>query len=205
MKAIDALWQKAQTRYGALTRREQGLVAAALLLGPLLIGKALFIDPQIAKTRALEKSILAQKRTQSELQSQVSVLQVQLANDPDTAAKAELAALRDEQAALEKEVLGHSANLVLPQEMNGLLERLLHRQPGLRLLSLKTLAPSSVLPAPPAPETAQGDAAPVIKPRAFDLFRHGVEIRVEGRYEELQAYLAQLEQLQQRLLWGKLQ
>ena len=52
-------------------------------------------------------------------------------------------------------------------------------------------------------EVKAGDAKPV--ERSFDLYRHGVEIRLEGSYGQLQAYLAQLEKLQQKLLWGKLE
>ena len=40
--------------------------------------------------------------------------------------------------------------------------------------------------------------------RVFDLYRHGVEIRLEGSYDDLQVYMAQLEKLPQRLLWGEL-
>lgn len=83
--------------------------------------------------------------------------------------------------------------------MNGLLESLLSRHAGLRLVSLKTLAPQSVLPVVAVKE---GEAKPA--ERSFDLFRHGVEIRLEGNYGQLQAYLTQLEKLQQKLLWGAL-
>lgn len=200
MKALSAFWKKLQARYELLNRRERILVAAALVAGPLLIGNSLLIDPQLARLRSLETSLLAQKRSQTELQTQIAVLQAQLANDPDAPVKAELAALLAMQAGLDEEVLAYRSNLVLPGEMNGLLERLLQRHSGLRLISLKTLAPSSVLPA----ATDAADAKEVKAARDFDLFKHGVEIRIEGRYEELQAYLAQLEQLQQRLLWGKL-
>jgi MSHA biogenesis protein MshJ len=44
-----------------------------------------------------------------------------------------------------------------------------------------------------------------VEARSFDLYRHGVEIRLEGSFAELQAYLVQLEALQKRLLWGQLQ
>jgi len=84
--------------------------------------------------------------------------------------------------------------------MNGLLERLLARNAGLRLLSLKTQAPQSVLhEKDPARDS---DGKPV--ERSFDLYRHGVEIRLEGNYSQLQTYLAELEKLPQRLLWGPL-
>ena len=63
--------------------------------------------------------------------------------------------------------------------------------------------PQSVLGEKVVTEEVAGTTRP--KARSFDLYRHGVEIRLEGSYGELQAYVTQLEQLQQRLVWGQLQ
>jgi len=128
----------------------------------------------------------------------VTVLQQQLQVDPDAGLKAELQALVGERDELDKQLQALSASLVRPENMNALLDGLLKRNAGLRLLSLKTLAPQSIL----TPVKAEGDKKPV--ERVFDLYRHGVEIRLEGRYTDLQAYLGQLEKLPQRLLWGSL-
>ena len=40
-------------------------------------------------------------------------------------------------------------------------------------------------------------------PAQPNLYRHGVEIRVEGSYADLTAYLAELEHLPQRMLWDR--
>lgn len=194
-------WSRLNDRYAALSRREQTLVALALVLGPLLIGYSLFVDPLGARRKALENTLAAEQGTIARLQAEAANLQQQLAVDPDAGRKADLAVLHGERDKLDEQLRQFSAVLVRPEEMNGLLERLLARHAGLRLLSLKTLAPQSVLPAEEGKEG--GDAKPI--ERSFDLYRHGVEIRLEGNYAQLQAYLAQLEKLQQKLLWGKLE
>lgn len=206
MKSLRQFWARLNGRYVELSRRERLLVALALVLGPLLIGNALVVDPLWTRSKGMQNSIATQSAAAAQLQAQALSLQQQLNSDPDAGRKAELAALGGERDKLDEQLRQFGAALVRPEEMNGLLERLLARQAGLRLLSLKTLAPQSVLRNDEAsqatkPATA-GDGKFV--ERSFDLYRHGVEIRLEGSYGQLQAYLAQLEKLPQRLLWGQL-
>lgn len=202
MTALRQHWDKLNARYVALTQRERGLVAAALVFAPMLIGYSLFVDPRLAQVKGLESGITRQSASLAELQAQVGSLQQQLQNDPDAPQKAELAALKSEQDGLDKQLQQFGAALVRPEDMNGLLEGLLARHRGLRLVSLKTLAPQSVLREVPADAAKPGDGK--VAERVFDLYRHGVEIRLEGHYGEIKAYLAQLEKLPQRLLWGGL-
>lgn len=202
MKALREQWARLGGRYAALSRREKGLLAAVLVLAPLLIGDALLLEPQRKRALAKERSIAQQSATLATLQSQVTALQQQLQQDPDAGAKAQIAALQGEQQQLEAELQALGSTLVRPEQMNALLERLLARQAGLRLLSLKTLKPESVLGG-----KAEGGPSATARPAAerFDLYRHGVEIRLEGSFGELQAYLVQLERSPQRLLWEQLQ
>jgi MSHA biogenesis protein MshJ len=191
-------WSRLNDRYLAFSRRERLLVALAVVFGPLLIGHALFVDPQSARLKAMENTLVGEGTNVARLQAEEASLQQQISIDPDAGRKADLAALNAERDRLDEQLRQFSAVLVRPEEMNGLLESLLARHAGLRLLSLKTLAPQSVL----ALEAREGDGKPV--ERSFDLYRHGVEIRLEGSYAQLQAYLSQLEKLQQKLLWGPL-
>lgn len=199
MSALRQQWQKINARYSALSQRERVMVALALVLGPVLIVNALFVEPLRGRLKSLEGSLSTQSAAATQLQAEASNLQQQLNIDPDAGRKAELAALIAERDKLDARLQQFGEVLVRPEEMNGLLERLLVRNNGLRLLSLKTLAPHSVLPA-----RAVGEAEGKPAERSFDLYRHGVEIRLEGSFAQLQAYLVQLESMQQRLLWGKL-
>jgi MSHA biogenesis protein MshJ len=200
MKSLRQHWIRLNERYAALSQRERLMVALAVVLGPLLIGHSLLVDPVRARAKGLENGIATQSASAAQLQAEVVNLQQQLKVDPDAGRKAELLALNAERDRLDEKLRQFGTVLVRPEEMNGLLERLLARNAGLRLVSLKTLAPQSVL--------QHGDAAKdnngKLVERSFDLYRHGVEIRLEGSYGQLQAYLAQLEKLQQRLLWGQL-
>lgn len=200
MKGLRQQWQQINTRYAALSQRERVMVALALVLGPILIVNALFVEPLRGRLKSLEGSLATQTAAAQQLQAESASLQQQLTVDPDAGRKSELAGLLAERDKLDAQLQQFGTVLVRPEEMNGLLERLLARNAGLRLLSLKTLAPQSVLHSRETLTDSDGKPAE----RAFDLFRHGVEIRLEGSYAQLQAYLIQLEGMQQRLLWGKL-
>lgn len=202
MNALRRRWDALNLRYMALSRRERLLVALSLLLVPALAAKMLFADPQWARVRNLEKGLATQGATVADLKNQLAVLQRQLSSDPDADKKAELGTLTADRSKLDDQLLQAGATLVRPEQMNGLLERLLARHSGLRLVSLKTLAPASVLKTAAAGEGGKGGGE---KPeqRLFDLYRHGVELRLEGGYSALQAYLEQLERTPQRLLWER--
>lgn len=197
--SVRAFWSRLNDRYAAMTQRERLLTAVAVVLGPLLIGYTVFVDPPSARARGLEATLAGEQASAVRLQAEVAGMQQQLAVDPDAGRKADLAVLMAERTKLDDQLRQFSSVLVRPEQMNGLLESLLSRHAGLRLLSLKTLAPQSVLP---VAEVKEGEAKPL--ERSFDLYRHGVEIRLEGNYGQLQAYLAQLEKLPQKLLWGPL-
>lgn len=200
MNGLRQQWKILGGKYAALSKRERLLVALGLVLGPLLIGNALFVDPQWTRSKAMENSIATESASLAAMQTQAGALQLELNTDPDAGRKAELATLVAQREQLDEQLRQVGSALVRPEEMNGLLERLLERHAGLRLVSLKTQAPQSVLHQKDA--AREGDGKPV--ERSFDLYRHGVEIRLEGSYGQLQAYLAQLEKLPQRLLWGQL-
>jgi MSHA biogenesis protein MshJ len=87
--------------------------------------------------------------------------------------------------------------------MTALLEDMIGHKSGLRLLSLKTLPLAPLLE-----KKAGADASGAEKSldrstnTSAGLFKHGVEIRLEGSYQELTAYLERLEQAKSKLLWS---
>lgn len=76
--------------------------------------------------------------------------------------------------------------LISAAEMLPLLEQLLRQHSGLHVRALQSLG-----------RAVLGEAGPT-------LYRHGVELSVEGSYADLLSYLQALEALPQQLLWGSL-
>jgi len=193
-------------RFDALAPRERRLVAVAAIGGALLIGWTMIIDPSLARSRIAERAIADQRAQLTALQAQTLALQSPAGN-PEVRAAAELAELKQQLNALNERFAALEGELVAPERMAGLLEDLLGHQGGPRLLSLRTLPVTPVLDKKDGAEggaatsattaAASAKAAPVA-----GLFKHGVEIRLEGGYAELADYLARLEKSPQKLLWS---
>ena len=100
--------------------------------------------------------------------------------------------------------------LVQPQQMGALLQSLLAEQRGLRLLGLRSLPVTALADRPPARKAtadkgAGGDKAGARRPAARDdawLYRHTVEVEVQGSYADMLAYLRAIEGLPRRVRWG---
>ena len=204
MKRLRESFAVLQGRHAALSRREKLLTGLGLVLGPLLIGNTLFIERQWLGARNQQNAFPANQESLLDFQAQPGQLQQQLAADPNAAKKTELQVLTAGIGQLDGQLREIASGLVRPEEMNGLLQGLLARQAGLRLISLKTLAPQSIVAGTTGAKAPAKEAQDKPAERVFDLYRHGVEIRLEGSYDDLQVYMAQLEKLPQRLLWGEL-
>jgi MSHA biogenesis protein MshJ len=199
---MKAASNKLTARYDALQLRERWLVALGVLGGIILLGYSLFIDPAL-KTAQLAERNAAEQRTQlSSIQAQMAALQSPGMN-PDVAARVEIDELKKRLGELNTRLHDMESSLVPPQQMPGLLEDMVGSQTGLRLLSLKTLPVAPLLDR--KAETDEKTAAkPEIKAEApaVGLFKHGVEIKLEGSYQDLTAYLQRLEQSKMKLLWS---
>jgi len=208
MDAIRTLWQKWCARFIAMSRRERAMIAIAVLVGIVMIGSTVFVEPARAKTKMVRNSVDKKRGEMKSLNEQFTALQQQLAQDPDTTVKAELEGLRAKLRQINADMTKANDALVPPSEMNVMLERILARQPGLQLISLQTLPPTSFVERPAEAGAATAAAAkpaekPAEKAKDFDIYRHGVEVKLTGSYPDLYAYLAQLEQQQKKLLWGE--
>ena len=209
-KAFQAKWRALGQRFDARIRRERAMIAAAAVVGVALVGNALFIDPILIHSRQLQRQIDQQRVEASTLTEQAALLTAQVGADPDAPKKERLTRLRRDLAALESELNALAVSFIPPEKMNGLLEQLLAGHPRLRLVGLKSLPPENLSEPARAPAAArEGDGETASAGNAgrepsgrVGLFRHGVELELEGTYPDLHAWLAQVEAAEQKLLWG---
>ena len=193
-------WLKLAARYDAMQLRERWLVAAAVLGGIGLVGYSLIVEPALKRAQLAERSVAESRMQIANTQAQSIALQASSPN-PDAAARAELDGLKRQLSELAGRLEFMENSLVPPQRMAGLLEEMIGRKTGLRLLALKTLP---VAPLLEMKTVLEGAAKVVDKPMtpSSGLFKHGVEIKLEGSYQELSAYLERLEQSKLKLLWS---
>jgi MSHA biogenesis protein MshJ len=114
-----------------------------------------------------------------------------------------LRVLRDRVARGDQEVKLLMSDLVDPRQMRSVLEELIQRHAGLRLISATNLEPRPLLEdAPPEGEGLGVDVAP--ESDAPELYRHTLVLRLEGSYVDCLDYLQSIEQLPWHLYWGRL-
>lgn len=189
-------WFSLMAKFDALALRERRLIVVAVLGGVVLVGWAMFIDPAFSRLRMAERAIVEQRTQLSALQAQTAILQAP-GQDPESRARAELEALRLQLNRLNGHLSAMESALVPPQRMSGLLEEILGHRSGLHLLSLHTVSVKPLL------EKSEGAESATHARKSVDgLYKHGVEIKLEGSYSELADYLARLEKSPQKLLWS---
>jgi MSHA biogenesis protein MshJ len=172
-----------------MSLRQRVLVFVALALALVFIVNALFIGPLRIKQRRLAGEITAQQKEMTTLQAEAQRL-AQGTVDPDAANRSRLSALGDELRKLNANILDEQRRVTPPERMQRVLEEMLEKNRGLTLVDLKTL------PAIAVTVQRQGGV------RA-GMYRHGIELTVQGTYGDLYEYLTALEKMPSQLYWGR--
>lgn len=205
-RGMKRLWEKYSAKFDAMSLRERALVLIAALALIGLLGETAFVEPLLARQKAHRQQIDRQSAELSVVQTQIAALQPRL-KDPDAGSRAALAQARNEIAAIDARLKGMEKTLVAPDEVAALLEDILKHNRGLKLVALRTLPVSALVErkdGKPDMNAKDGKEAR-LDPAGTEasIFKHGVEITVQGSYGELLAYLSQLEHLPQQMFWSK--
>lgn len=188
-------------RFNGLSLRERLLAGAAALVVVSFLLHTLVIAPRVHAKTNLTQQLEQGRSDLSTIQSQLSELTAR-ARDPDAASRQRLsdARLQIEQIDGKLKAIGH--NLVPPQDVSRLLQDLLAGNAGLKLVTLHTLPVSGLVEhKAAAPQAAGSAAAPEVAEAG--IYKHGVQITVEGGYRDLVVYLSALEHLPQQLFWSE--
>lgn len=196
MKArlIPQLKQWAE-RIDARTLRERLLIFAMAALVLVTLVTTLALDPAQAKRKLLQQQLTEQQARIAASQAQIQALVAARSVDPDLANRARLAALKDRIAASDAKLASFQQGLVGSERMAAVLQDLLSRNRALKLVSLRTLPVSTLMDEAVKVDAKMADAKGAI-------YRHGVEVTVEGGYADLLAYAAELEAMPWQVFWG---
>ncbi len=215
MSALSARWAEWAGKFAALTRRERAIVSAALVFGGGFLIYSFAIDPFLQKAHKAATAELAARTELAQQDALLAMLKAQDA-DPDAANRSRLAQARQELAVASQRLARFEAGMVPPARMQAFLEGLLAKNRAIELLALKTL-PVTLIGAPtaaPSATAAAGAGAQVATDPARDkpaqggavaaegIYQHGIEITLAGSYNDLLKYLAELEQMPQRVMWN---
>lgn len=195
MKAVIAALVK---RLNGLTQRERVVVFAAAALAILAVVYVGGIEPALKRRALLAARMADQVNLLAAAQAQRQDFTRALQQDPNAVVRERIAARQQELAALDAQFSGLQRTLVAPDRMASILEELVGRNPQVNLVSLRNL--------PPVPLVGDDTAAPAGTAAARGrVYRHGVEVAIEGNYLDVLAYVARVERQPWRVYWGKTQ
>lgn len=168
------------------------LIAAVWAIGYLLLD-VMALSPLQTRQQAARQRLETSQSQLPQLEAQVAALQKQAAGDPDQENRQRREELQAKMAALDARLQALTLELISPQEMSRVLEEVLQRQQGLRLVRAENLRPEPLL----APTGEAGSDAPA----GLNVYRHGLQLEFVGSYAQIVDCLRALEGIERQLIW----
>ena len=196
---MKAQWLKLSGRIDSMTLRERIEIFVASVAVLLFLINSLILEPLFARNRQLADQIHQQNMRLETANNGVALQMAAFSANPDAAAELQLAGLKRDAAAMAGALRAMQHGLVAPEKMGQLLQQLLRSNGKLKLLSLRTLPVTGMGGAPAA---SDAKAAPAQREL---LYRHGVEVVLQGGYLDMLDYMEALEGAPQQVFWGRAQ
>lgn len=208
-------WQQLTNKIDALTLRERGIMLAVISLAIIFLFNGLLIEPQYAKQKILSDKI---KQEQAQIEASRIEIAQRLAGiklDPDAELKKRIANAEQQLLQIDGSLQELQKNLVRPEKMTALLESILKRNHKLQLLSLKNLPVINVIDEMEesvslgskivtAANAVVGTNAIVAEQNLHGaIYKHEVEIVLQGNYLDMLSYMRELESLPEQVYWNK--
>lgn len=207
-------------RFNQRNQRERLMLIAAAAALAWMAADRLWLGPALQDWQQARTALAEARHKREDLQADIGQRQSRSATMA-RAQQAELAQWRQRLKDADASLRAHEDSLVGADRMLDLLDKLLARHGEVRVRGLRSLGRSDLLnpaaapaaattwtAAPTAPTTwtaapaaAAASAAAATAP-VVGLYRHGVELVLEGSYADLLGYLKAMEALPQRVLWG---
>ncbi|MBV7534388.1 type II secretion system protein M [Duganella sp. sic0402] len=222
-------WIKLSTKLDAMTLRERVMIFAAALAAMLFLLYMVAVEPLLNKQRLLEMQLKTQQNQITGIELEISAKAQGYVVDPDAGTRAQLKTVQQQIDTTSAGLMAVQKGLVAPNKIAPLLGHLLRGNGKLKLMSMKTLpvtglnevvqpeaaqvaagaidtvaAVAGVVSPGQASASAQAKPARSAKPREL-LYRHGVEVVLQGSYLDMIGYMEALEALPVQLFWGKAQ
>ena len=194
-------WEKMAGRFDALKSRERMMVFAAGVAIIAGLGFVLAIDGALAKHKILAANVEKHRTDLAQMQKQNAELALLITQDPDAQGRKQIDDLRQQLGGYDTELRGVQQGLVPPNRMVKVLEGMLNRDSHVRLVKLRTLPVAALVE--PVGGTAGGAAAQSPTPAKNLVYKHGIELTVEGGYLDLLEYQSRLEKLHWRMFFAR--
>lgn len=207
-------WERIAVKIDAKSLRERILIFAVAAMLLITLVNSMLLDPQYAKQKQLSQQMAQDQTKIANIHAEIQEKTRLQALDPDAVNRGRLTALQQQSQQMNKALQDLQKGLVTPDKMASLLESILKRGGTLQLVSLRTLPPTGLTEPSPSeksisPHPAGTPALQITKDAAGSqqsiesVYKHGVELTIQGSYPDLTNYLKELETMPWQLFWGK--
>lgn len=199
-----------------VTKRERIILTVCICVVIWFVFDTFLISPKQKQISIFAELLSSRSADLATLNTQLEGIRSGNVPVGDPALHTKLAEVSKEKSAIDASLRASQHDLVSPEAMPRLLEDLLRRNPRLKLVSLKTLPRSTLLAAAPAtnrsnesadtpPDNSDKATKPTItNAQDSNMYRHGVELAVEGNYLDVLTYLQEVEKLPWKMYWAHL-
>ncbi|KPQ28027.1 MAG: MSHA biogenesis protein MshJ [Marinobacter excellens HL-55] len=177
--------------------RERALMVVTACVLVFVLGWELVVAPVQTRQQQLDNRLQSLSAERDALLSQQQTLNSQLASDPSEELRQRLTARQGRLDRLDQQITKTAGQLITPRDMVTLLRTMLSAQQQLELESMVLMAPVPVF------DGRQGGNEEA-EPEPL-LYAHDVELKIQGSYLHVLAYLQRLEAMDERLGWMQLE
>jgi len=199
-------WKEYCDKFLKITPREQVFIS---LTGLVIIIFGFFnfsLDPNLVESRKLEQQNTRLLKNDKRLESSIADLNVVLKRDANKVLQQQIESYQQQLLEVDETLSTLTSELIDPIEMRKALLALLNLQEGVTLKSFEIVAAKPLLQ---SPNLKEGEEQEVTKEeikadlenKSLNLFRHGIKIKLSGKYFELRDYLKRLEDMPWQFFW----
>ncbi|PMH39895.1 MSHA biogenesis protein MshJ [Vibrio sp. 10N.286.49.B3] len=185
---MNDLWLSMNEKFSALSTREKWLIALSSVVGVFFLLLTFVVEPVIERHQQQQKRQQSLTLSNQKLEAEVLLMQAKLKKDPNQAINVEFADLMLLSQDLSEELSEVVESLISPSEMAALLESVLVKGKGLKLVSLESLKAEPIADKKQTSEYS-------------GYFVHPVRIELTGGYFAISEYLQKLEALPVKYYW----
>jgi len=195
-------WNNTSDQFIQLTSREQVFLLLTGVVAIFFIISYFFIDDKSAKIISLEKQSRVMTSGNKSLKLSIKNYQDALTQDPNKNVIKQIAQFEKKLAKIDSQLVLLTTDLISLSEMREALLKLLKLEPGVSLLSFELMGAKPLLNfSEEQSEPAVANADPAMEQLGLNLYKHGIKIKLSGKYFQLRNYLQQLEQLTWKFFW----
>lgn len=181
-------------RIDAMSLRERALIFITLLVALYFIAVNVIFGPISLEKDQLQKQINQKREEARVMEVQVQSVLSAGGQDPQLAKQKKIAALLENLKNMDVSLQKVTAGLVPPKEMARLVEQMLLKNRGLKVIKLESL------PATPLLEKTGESGGKTVEGMVY---KHGMRIEFKGGYMDTLHYLKSLEALPWKVFWGQ--